>query len=250
VPGARVVCADDPVSRALAAARPGIRTYGWAENAHYRIVDYRPDRVGGRWRLVVDGRTTDEVVLPVPGRHNALNATGAMALASELGVDFDAQRRALGSFGGVARRFQFRGEYAGATLVDDYAHLPGEVVQAIGAARESGWSRVVVVFQPHRYTRTARLGAAFADAFAGADQLLLTDIYPAGETPVPGVSGRLVLRSVLDAHPSLPVAYFPHRAELADRLSAYIRPGDLVLTLGAGDLTTLPDELLARQGDR
>jgi UDP-N-acetylmuramate--alanine ligase len=250
VPGPEVVCADDPIARALASARPAVRTYGWAEDADYRILDYRPDRIGGRWQLVHEGRVLGDVVLPVPGRHNARNAAAALALATELGVDFDTGRRALGSFGGVARRFQFRGEYGGATLVDDYAHLPGEIVQTIGAARESGWPRVVVVFQPHRYTRTARLGPAFADAFAGADQLVLTDVYPAGEAPVPGVSGRSVLRSVLDAHPALPVAYFPHRAELAARLPSYIRRGDLVLTLGAGDLTTLADELLASAGER
>jgi len=248
VPGPKLLCADDPVAREIAAARTDVRTYGWADDANYRIVDYEPGRVGSRWRLERDGVALGPLALPVPGRHNAANAVGAAALATELGVEFEPIRQALGRFGGVARRFQFRGEYAGATVVDDYAHLPGEVAHTIEAARESGWARIVVVFQPHRYTRTARLASEFADAFCGADQLVLADVYPAGEMPQPGVSGRLVLRSVLDAHPDQAVAYFPHRAELAARVANYVKPGDLLLTLGAGDLTTLADELAVREG--
>jgi UDP-N-acetylmuramate--alanine ligase len=249
VDGPKVVCADDPVLRTIAPGRSGgsTTTYGWSADADYRIDDYAPGRVGSRYTLHRHGEVLGEVALPVPGRHNALNAAGAAAMASELGVGFDAIAHALGAFGGVARRFQFRGEAGGVTLVDDYAHLPGEIVQAIRAARESGWPRVVVAFQPHRYSRTGRLWREFADAFADADQLVLTDIYAAGEAPVPGVSGRLVLRAVLDAHPALPVAYFPRRTELAERIAGYVGPGDLLLTLGAGDLTTLPDELVARE---
>ncbi len=256
VPGPKVVCADDPILRDIVAEHAhdhdGGRlrpiTYGWSEDADYRISDYVPGRVGSRYTLHRGDELLGSVALPVPGRHNALNAAGAAAMATELGLGFDAVAHALGAFAGVARRFQFRGEAAGVTLVDDYAHLPGEVVQAIRAARESGWPRVVVAFQPHRYSRTGRLWPEFADAFEGADQLILTDVYSAGEAPVPGVSGRLLLRAVLDAHPSLPVAYFPRRTELAERIPPYLRPGDLLLTLGAGDLTTLPDELVAKAG--
>lgn len=245
VKGTKVLFADDPVTRAIAAARTDVITYGWAENADYRIVDYEPGRIGSRWRLERAGVTLGELELPVPGRHNAANAVGAAALATELGVDFDPIRRALGRFGGVARRFHFRGERSGATVVDDYAHLPGEVAHTIDAARQGGWGRIVVVFQPHRYTRTARLASDFADAFCGAHQVVLTDVYPAGEMPQPGVSGRLVLRAVLNAHPDQAVAYFPRRSELAARVANYIGPGDLLLTLGAGDVTTLADELAA-----
>ncbi|MGZ8764269.1 MAG: UDP-N-acetylmuramate--L-alanine ligase, partial [Acidimicrobiia bacterium] len=196
VPGPKVVCADDPILRSIVASRPGLTThglttYGWSDDADYRITDYEPGRVGSRYTLHRGGEVLGPIALPVPGRHNALNAAGAAAMATELGVGFDAIAQALGAFGGVARRFQFRGEAAGVTLVDDYAHLPGEIVQAIRAARESGWPRVVVAFQPHRYSRTGRLWREFADAFDGADQLILTDIYAAGEDPVPGVSGRL-----------------------------------------------------------
>jgi UDP-N-acetylmuramate--alanine ligase len=250
VPGPRVVCADDAVAAELASARPGVRTYGWAVGAAYRLDAYEGGRLGSRFRLHRDGVELGPLELPVPGRWNALNATGAAAIALELGAPFAAVASALRGFGGVARRFQFRGEVAGVTLVDDYAHLPGEVAAVIRTAREGGWRRVVVVFQPHRYSRTAWLWRAFADAFAEADSVVLTDVYPAGEAPRPGVSGRLVLRAVLDAHPSLPVAYFPRRSELVDKLGRFARPGDVVLTLGAGDLTTLPDEWLARAGRR
>ena len=117
----------------------------------------------------------------------------------------------------------------GVTFIDDYAHLPTEVGAAIEAARQGPWRRVVVVFQPHRYSRTASIGPQFADAFTAADALVLTDVYPAGETPIPGVSGRVILRAVLDRHPALPVAYLPRRADLAPVPTRYARPGDLVL---------------------
>ena len=151
---------------------------------------------------------------------------------------------ALGRFAGVARRFQFHGEVGGVTLVDDYAHLPGEIRATLAAAREGDWRRVVAVFQPHRYTRTARLWRDFGDAFGDADVVVLTDVYAAGEPPQPGVSGRLILQAVTEAHPSGRVLYFPKRADLLARLPELTRPGDLVVTLGAGDVTSLPDEWL------
>lgn len=245
VPGPRVVCNDDPVSAELAERMPAIRTYGFSEGAAYRIGGYRGKRAGSRFWLERDGERLGDVELPVPGRHNACNAAGAAAVAIELGVSFADAVRALGSFGGVARRFQFRGDAGGVTLVDDYAHLPSEVTAAITTAREGGFGRVVVVFQPHRYSRTGMLWRDFAGAFAGADTLVLTDVYGAGEAPKPGVTGRLILRAVLDAHPSLPVAYLPRRSDVVTHALRFAGHGDVVLTLGAGDLTTVPDEWLA-----
>jgi UDP-N-acetylmuramate--alanine ligase len=154
----------------------------------------------------------------------------------------------MGRFAGVARRFQFHGEVDGVTLVDDYAHLPGEVKATLSAAREGEWSRILAVFQPHRYSRTSMLWQEFADAFTEADVVVLTDVYAAGEAPRPGVSGRLVLQAVLEAHPEARVVYLPRRAELLDRLVLLARPGDLVLTLGAGDLASLPDEWIRAAG--
>jgi UDP-N-acetylmuramate--alanine ligase len=245
VPGPLVACADDPVARRLAASHRAARTYGYDETADYRVVDYHGDRTGSRFTLETPLGTAGEVQLPL-GVCNSLNAAGAAALALELGVGFPAVQQALRSFGGVARRFQYRGEVGGVTFIDDYAHLPSEVAAAIATAREGAWNHVIVVFQPHRYTRTASLWQDFGDAFAGADQVVFTDVYAAGERPIAGVSGRLLVRAVLDRHPVAPVAYLPRRTDLLDVPRRLARPGDVVLTLSAGDLTTLPDEWIAR----
>jgi UDP-N-acetylmuramate--alanine ligase len=191
-----------------------------------------------------------EVDLPIPGLHNVRNAAAAVAMAHTLGASAEAAARALARFAGVARRFQHRGEAAGVTFIDDYAHLPSEVEAALQAAREGSWRRVVCVFQPHRYSRTASLWPEFADSFEAADVIAITDIYAAGEPPRPGVSGRLVVNAVLDAHPWHQVAYTPRRVDQVAYLRAALRPGDLCLTLGAGDLTSLPDELRAEMTSR
>jgi UDP-N-acetylmuramate--alanine ligase len=243
--GPVVCCADDAVAAGLARTRPGVRTYGASPGADYRIVDEVSGPYGCRFTLEVDGVPRGELAVPI-GVKATTNAAGAAAIALELGADIEAVARALAGFGGVARRFQYRGERAGVSFVDDYAHLPSEVAAAIATARSGPWQRVITVFQPHRYTRTASIGRDFADAFTAADAVVLTDVYPAGETPIPGISGRVVLRAVLDKHPSLPVTYLPRRADLADVPVRMARRGDVVLTLGAGDLTTMPDVWLGR----
>jgi len=244
VAGPVVLCADDQGALRLAGSAEHVRTYGFADGADVHIADYAGTRDGSSFTLVRDGVALGTIELPVAGRHNAQNAAGAAAMALELGASFDAIAAACANYGGVARRFQHRGERNGATFIDDYAHLPSEVRAAIGAAREGDWERVVVIFQPHRYTRTHRLWRDFAGAFDAADLLILTDIYSSGETPIPGVTGRLVLRSVLDASPALSVMYLPHRSDLVREVPKLLRDGDLILTLGAGDLTSLPDEVI------
>ncbi len=245
VRGPRIVCADDPVAARLAAQlRTRCTTYGESPGADYRIDGYSGGRDGSRWTLVHGDEPLGTVELPVPGRHNAWNAAGAATAALEVGVPFEAVHRALVGFGGVARRFQFRGMLRGATVVDDYAHLPGEVAAAIRTAGEGGWTRVLVVFQPHRYTRTASLWRDFADAFTGADVVVITDVYSAGERPVPGVTGRLVVRAVLDAHPAQRVLYLPRRDDVVTVVPTLVQAGDVLLMLGAGDLTTVPDDWL------
>jgi UDP-N-acetylmuramate--alanine ligase len=166
-----------------------------------------------------------------------------MTVALETGASFDAARRALGRFGGVARRFEHRGEVAGISFVDDYAHLATEVRAALEAARFGDYRRVVCVFQPHRYTRTRSLWQSFADAFVDADLLVVTDVYPSNERPIPGITGKLIVNAVLDEHAWARVAYLPFRRDVVRYLLDELRPGDLCLTLGAGDLTLLPDEL-------
>lgn len=250
VDGPVALCADDPFLAALASDRPTTITYGFAAAARVRATGYQGGPDGSSFTLVRDGKELGEVRLPVLGRHHAQNATGAAAIAMGLGADFDAVQRALAGFGGVARRFQHRGEVGGAAIVDDYALLPPEVAATIDAAREGSWRRVVAVFQPFRYSRTALMWREFADAFVAADQVILTDVCGYHEQPVPGVTGHLLVNAVLDAHPDLPVAYFPHRADLAELVPRYAGPGDVILTLGGGDITNLPDEMVTRGGGR
>ncbi|MDQ1429090.1 MAG: UDP-N-acetylmuramate--alanine ligase [Acidimicrobiaceae bacterium] len=239
-----LVCADDPVA-ATFGREVGATNYGMSESADYRMVNVTTARSSSRFSVIHRGESLGEFRLVVPGRHNALNACGALVGGLLVGAPVDAARRALARYGGVARRFEFRGEGGGVTFVDDYAHLPSEARAALSAAHDGGWDRVVAVFQPHRYSRTASLWADFADAFGDADILVVTDVYGAGEAPRPGVSGRLVLDAVLAAHPGTDGRYLPSHHELVDYLRATLRPGDLCLTLGAGDLTLLPDEFLA-----
>jgi UDP-N-acetylmuramate--alanine ligase len=239
--GSAVVCADDPVAAAIAPA--SAVTYGCSTDAKVRITDVESGRSHLRFELVCASGSLGFFELPVPGVHNARNAAGAIAVALELGVDPEHARRALARFAGVARRFEFRGEAGGVTFVDDYAHLPGEVRVALGAARDGNFGRIICVFQPHRYSRVAMLVQGFADAFLGADVVVVTDIYPAGEQPRPGVSGKLVVDAILGAHPRARTEYVPNHEDLVAFLRSNLRPGDLCLTLSAGDLTNLVAEL-------
>ena len=241
--GTTIVCVDDPVAALLA---PGSAvTYGCSSRAKVRIVGVESGRNHLRFDLLGSGESLGPFELPVPGLHNAQNAAAAVAAALQLGVDPEHARRALARFAGVARRFEFRGEYGGVTFVDDYAHLPGEVRVALDAARGGGFERIVCVFQPHRYSRVALLAPGFADSFVGADRVVVTDIYPAGEMPRPGVSGRLVLDAIVRAHPGAAAVYVPNREGVIAYLRENLRPGDLCLTLAAGDLTNLASELAA-----
>jgi UDP-N-acetylmuramate--alanine ligase len=242
-----IVSHDDQRARAIAPV--GATTFGFDDGADLRIVDFAPERSRARFSLVAKDAAPVRVELAVPGRHNARNAAAAAAAAFALGADAEAIRHALARFGGVARRFEFRGELNGATVIDDYAHLPGEVAAAIDAALGGGFQRVIVAFQPHRYTRVAALGASFACAFDGADVVLVTDIYSAWETPIPGVSGRVIHDAVRAARPDLALEYVPDRADLAARLRELARPGDCVLMLGAGDITEATAALLEPLGE-
>jgi UDP-N-acetylmuramate--alanine ligase len=168
-------------------------------------------------------------------------------MAHALGVPWERAGRALVAYRGVARRYERRGTRHGITFIDDYGHLPGEVAAVLATAAAGGWNRVVAVYQPHRYSRTAALWRQFADAFADADVLLVTDIYAAGEPSRAGISGRLIADAVTAAHPAADVRYVATLDTAAAELRGVLRPGDVCLTLGAGDLTTLPDRFLTSE---
>jgi UDP-N-acetylmuramate--alanine ligase len=246
VDGPCLVCADDEVASHLA-HDAGAITYGTSEGAGSRVTQLELGPDGSSFFLTGHGAPL-ELEVPMPGLHNALNGAGAASLALLLGAPPESVARSLAAFPGVARRFERRGELDGVTFIDDYAHLPGEVRAALSAARIGPWRRIVCVFQPHRYSRTAELSSDFADAFAHADLLVVTGIYGAGEEPRPGVSAKAIVDAVLDGDPTRQAAWFPDRADLRKFLQARLQPGDLCLTLGAGDLTLLPDELLGGVG--
>ena len=244
-PGQRVMCADDPGAMSVAARVGPVTTYGTSEQAMIRIEGLSLHQGGSTFTLAAGRTPLARVELGVPGVHNARNAAAAITMAQTLGVSWTEAGLAVGSYAGVARRFEPRGERDGITFVDDYGHLPGEVAPTLATAAR-GWDRVVAVFQPHRYSRTEALWPDFADAFGDADILLITDIYPAGEAPRPGVTGRLISDAVRAAHPAADVRYVPTLDEAACELRRILQPGDLCLTLGAGDVTTLPDRFVGR----
>jgi UDP-N-acetylmuramate--alanine ligase len=183
------------------------------------------------------------LTLQVPGRHNLQNALATVAVAAELGVSFEQAAAGLRDFRGAERRFDVRGEANGVLVVDDYGHHPTEIAAVLDAARPLG-RRIVVVFQPHRFSRTASLMNAFGPALAGADHIVLTDIYAAGEDPVPGITietlAAAVRRSV-----TVPVDVVPRLEQVVPAVVRIVRTGDLVITLGAGSIGTLPDPLIA-----
>jgi UDP-N-acetylmuramate--alanine ligase len=245
-PGPRVLCVDDPGSAALARLTAEFQpiTYGTDENAQWRITDPLPTPTGVSFN--VRSPVGDlEVRLGQPGMHNARNATAALAAAVSLGADPALATEALNGFGGVGRRFERRGEAAGVTLIDDYAHLPTEVEAALAAARSLGPDRLVAAFQPHRYSRTEQLWSTFGDSFVDADVLFVTGIYPSGEAPRPGIGSELIVEVVSKAHPEADIRHVESLDDLAAAILDELRPGDLCITLGAGDLTTVPDRLLA-----
>lgn len=256
IDGPKVVCGDDPIANALA-ARHGALTYGLGASCHVRAVDVRAS--GGSFQFGLarhlfgaDGTPSGEVerlgevMLPLRGIHNVVNATGAAAMAMAVGVPFEHVAESLARFGGVARRFDVRGTDGGATFVDDYAHLPSEIAAVIAAARDSGdgWQRVIAVFQPNRYHRIADMWREYESAFVGADVVVLTDIYASGTVPIPGVTGKLIVNAVTEADPVRRVVWLPRREDVVGFLAAEVRAGDVCISMGCGDVATLPSEVI------
>jgi len=248
--GLVVACRDDPgaVRVAEASGTPTL-WYGTAEGSQVMIDSVEVGRSGGRARIrmppTVDRRGwSGPLAVPLPGRQHLLNAAGAIAAAAVVGVAPDVAAKAVEGFGGVRRRWEVRGTAGGATLVDDYAHHPTEIEATIAAARADGSSRILAVFQPHRYSRTQALWRPLGESLAGADVVVITDVYAAGEPPVPGVTGKLLVDALAEAAPGKRAVYLPHRSDVAPFLAREMREGDLVLTLGAGDVTMVGQETL------
>ena len=237
-----VVCADDPGASDLTRAS-NVVTYGVAEAATYHMANIERGSSFVGFDLVRAGVPLGNIRVPMPGIHNALNAAAATAAAMEMGLSFQAAQAALARFAGVGRRFDARGSAGGVTFIDDYAHLPTEVRAAVSAGRDTQHDRLVAVFQPHRYSRTETVWEEFEGAFDAADVLVLTDIYSAGEMPRPGITGELIVEATKRSGKHPEIIYHADRITLPQRLVELLQPGDLCLTLGAGDLVRIPNEV-------
>ena len=242
--GAAVLCLDDPrVREILASLDRRTRTYGLTAQAQVSADEVRGAGFQTHFRAVVDGHRADEIRLRMPGRHNVANALAAIAVGLEFDVPFARIRAALEEFGGVERRFEVRGERDGVLVVDDYSHNAAKVRAALEAARQIERSRVIVAYQPHRYTRTRDQFEELADAFHDADTLVLTEIYAAGEPKIPGVEAA-ALAAAIRIRGHRDVQLVPDVSELAARMSELTRPGDLLVFMGAGDITRQADAYL------
>ncbi len=234
--GKAVLCAEDPRVSALAAhCSREIITYGFKGKPNYRADRVRLNGFGGRAAIYHRDNYLGELNLRVPGKYNTLNALGAIAIAHQLGVDFSDIAGALNSFRGVGRRFEVLWGQDNTWIVDDYAHHPAEIKAALAAASQIGARRVIAVFQPHRYSRTYHLYREFGQAFTQADVVIINDIYTAGEEPIPGVTSELIVNKI-HANGHGQVHYLPTLAETTAYLKRFCTEGDLVITLGAGDV--------------
>ncbi len=245
--GACVVCGDDAnIQAVMPRLRRRVVTYGTQVPSDFMAVPREPEEgFGETFDLYVRGRLWGPLSLRQVGRHMVLNALAALAVAEELEIPFESVQRDLATFPGADRRFQYKGESGGIRVVDDYGHHPTEIRATLEAARRvAGKGRVVVLFQPHRYSRMAALSEGFADVLAGTDVVVVSDIYPASEKPIPGVTSEALLDKIRalghgDAHLCAKVS------DMAAFAAPLLRSGDLVVTLGAGSITTVGDALLA-----
>ncbi|MCL6479357.1 MAG: UDP-N-acetylmuramate--L-alanine ligase [Peptococcaceae bacterium] len=242
--GLAVVCLDDPGVREVIGGYGGpLATYGiQSEEADYTLKDIYLHGMTSKGEVYHRGRHLGTLVLSIPGRHNLLNALAVVAVGMHLGLEFRAITGALVEFKGAGRRFQLTGECSGIRVVDDYAHHPSEIKATLKAAKQVGAERIITIFQPHRYTRTSLLREEFGTAFLDSDVVIIDDIYSAGEQPINGVSSRLIVEAIESNGQE--VIYPGSRKGIIDCLVDISRPGDLILTMGAGNIWTTGVELV------
>jgi UDP-N-acetylmuramate--alanine ligase len=247
--GPVVVCADDPIIAGFEKTSHTV-TYGFASHADFRC--HSVDAKNGETTFSITASTANSaneelsVRMSLRGHHNVLNVTAAIAMAMKCGVEPQAAINAVATFGGVGRRFEIIGSSDGVTFVDDYAHLPREISAVMSAAKTSddSWGRVVAVFQPNRYNRMAVMSDEYAMAFVDADVVVITDIYASGTQKIEGVTGHLVVDAVTRAQVNSQVHWHEERTSLAHFVNQILRPGDVCISMGCGDIESLPRELL------
>jgi UDP-N-acetylmuramate--alanine ligase len=244
--GLAVLCLDqEHIQALLPRVEKRLVTYGLRAQADLQAHAIRFAGMTASFEVTWKQEPLGRVELTVPGQHNVYNALAAIAVGVELEIDFPTMQKALGEFGGVDRRFQVRGEAGGVLVVDDYGHHPAEIQATLDAAKRGFERRLIVCFQPHRYTRTQALLREFSTAFYQADVLFVTEIYPAGETPIPGVSGRQIAEGVAE-HGHRSVTFLAEREEMVAAVLSAAQPGDMVVTLGAGDIWRVGEEIVRR----
>ncbi len=243
--GQAILCIDDPnVQQIYSKVRKPVITYGFSRQAKYHIDNLRFEKGYPHFEIFNDGNSLGEFQLQIPGRHNVLNATAAVALAMEEGIDVEVARRAVAAFEGVQRRFEFLGEKNDVLVFDDYAHHPTEATATLQGFRDAFPDRrVIVAFQPHLFSRTRDQHDAFGSAFANCDVLLCTDIYPARERPIEGVTGALVSESAL-AFGHRNARFVGDQMNLLPILKEELKPGDVVVLMGAGNIWKLGQKIL------
>ena len=237
-----LICMDDPIAAQLALRHGKSMRYGFHRDADYRLSSYTATAGGSRVTFAAPDGETVGVDLVTRGTDMATNALGAAALANLIGVEWAVAVEGLALFRGVARRFQYRATLNGADCYDDYAHTATEIATTIARANEGGWRRVIAVCQPHRYTRIARHGTEYADAFVGADHIVIAPLDPAFEVPIPGVSAQIVADAVRAAHPTVPLDVCTTWEALRDVPWRIGQPGDVIVTLGCGTITDIHSE--------
>ncbi len=244
--GMSVLCLDQPHIQALIpSVQKRYQTYGLSTQADYQARDVSLRPLGSTFKVLHHNQDLGIFELSVPGVHNINNSLAAIAVARELEIDLEVIRKALKEFSGVQRRFQIKGEAKGITVVDDYGHHPTEVKATLAAAAAGLERRVVVVFQPHRYTRTQHLLEEFFTAFNQADKLVVLDIYAAGEKPIPGVTGQALYEGI-KKYGHRDVTYLADKGKVADYLLGVLKKGDLMITLGAGDVWKIGEEVVEK----